>query len=289
MDVTSDTSPAIELVLVGHVGFTEQITPFGTGHGIGGSGYACAIGAGVGRQERIGLVAHIGDDFDVSWLYELGVDLEGVVAVPGKSPWLKIIEHTPAERSFVGDLGVACKAATDVFPNRYAHARHIHLATIPPSEQLIWVEAARSLGCTVSVDMFELWANECPEISRRLAHAADLVFMNEREYRLLFAAHPLPLGCLIIKNGARGACIRNVGRWTHVPAPSCKAVDTTGAGEVLAGSFLALRELGLTSEVSLAYAVRLASAKVVEFGFDGHALEHEISTIRSAVTRAIPT
>jgi sugar/nucleoside kinase (ribokinase family) len=72
-------------------------------------------------------------------------------------------------------------------------------------------------------------------------------------------------------------------RWTHVSAPQVDAVDTTGAGEVLAGAFLALGILGLAPEAALLYAVRLASAKVADFGFGSQRLHREISDIRSAV------
>lgn len=280
--------PAVELVLVGHFGFVEENTAYGETFGVGGSGYSCALGATVGRSEQVGVVAHIGDDFPIDVLEELGVDLRGASLVPGASPRLQIIEHTLTERSFSGTLGVASKPATDVFPPNYAEACHLHLATMPPDEQMTWLQMVRSQsGCSISVDVFEVWAREFTDLSRELCYSADLVFMNKEECRLLFSDHPLPSGTLIVKDGENGACAKNGDDWIHVPAPSCKAIDTTGAGEILAGAFLALRMLGLETEISLSYAVRLASAKVVDFGLSGQALRETISSVRSEIRRSL--
>ena len=60
--MTPDSS--IALVLVGHVGFAEDHTRFGSSLSHGGSGYACAVGAGAGDPGRVGVVAHVGEDFD---------------------------------------------------------------------------------------------------------------------------------------------------------------------------------------------------------------------------------
>ncbi len=277
-------SRPIDLVLVGHFGFTEQHTPFGSAYGLGGSGYACALGASVGHPGRIGIVAYIGEDFDLTVLDRMGIDRRGAITVPGSAPRLKITEYTPTDRSFVGDLGAASQPATDAFPPEYYGTRHLHLATMPPSEQLAWFKRVRPLSdCTISVDMFEIWASEFPDLSRELCYSADLVFMNEREHQLLFSEYPLPPCDFVVKNGADGAYLRSSGRWIHASAPPSDVVDTTNAGEILAGSFLALRALGVEPGAALTYSVRLASAKVVELGLEGRTLDQALSNIRSEV------
>jgi sugar/nucleoside kinase (ribokinase family) len=60
-------------------------------------------------------------------------------------------------------------------------------------------------------------------------------------------------------------------------------VDTTGAGEVLAGAFLSMRAMGVPDPVALRHAVAVASAKVTEFGVDGPHLRRAIESAHAAV------
>ncbi|HEY1487841.1 MAG TPA: PfkB family carbohydrate kinase, partial [Micromonosporaceae bacterium] len=230
----------VALVIIGHFGFAEDHTPSGSSLSYGGSGYACAVGAGAGDPGRVGVVAHIGADLDLDAIVKLGVDTRGAVRMPGLAPRLTITQHSATERSFRSELGVAATPATDAFPIAYASTRHVHLATTPPSEQLHWLRTIRQRlpGVTVSVDMFEATAAEFPDASRELCRLADLVFANEAERRTLFTDHPLPTTDMVLKNGAHGATLHTGVEILRAPAPACDVVDTTGAGEVLAGAFL---------------------------------------------------
>jgi ribokinase len=156
---------------------------------------------------------------------------------------------------------------------------------MPPQEQRAWLEFARTLNrCTTSVDMFEPTAMEAPDECRALCYSADLTFMNEEEWRLLFTGAPLPSGDIVLKRGPGGASVRSRGAWTHVPASPRTVLDSTGAGEFLAGAYLSIRAMGLPVEAALRYAVRAASAKVVEFGVDGENLRRTLARIHSEVT-----
>jgi len=64
-----------------------------------------------------------------------------------------------------------------------------------------------------------------------------------------------------------------------VPA-SVPVVDTTGAGDVLAGAFLALRSVGVDVRAALRHAVAIASASVVDFGVDGVDVQAALSHTR---------
>jgi ribokinase len=280
------TDPDIALVIVGHVGFAEDHTRFGSSLSYGGSGYACAVGAGVGDLSRVGVVAHIGEDFDTDALAKLGVDLRGAVIVDGRAPRLTITQHSTTERSFRSELGVAAWPAIDAFPSAYASARHVHLATMPLAEQEQWLDLVRDRlpGAAVSVDMFEAIAAESPERCRELCSRADLVFANEVERRMLFGDRPLHSVEAVFKDGANGATMRSHGNVLCVPAPVCETVvDTTGAGEVLAGAFLSLCAMGVPDAVALQHAVTVASAKVTEFGVDGPHLRRAIESAHAAV------
>jgi ribokinase len=275
----------IDLVLVGHFGLAEDRTPFGHAVSLGGSGYACAVGARAGDPGRTGIVANIGEDFATGSLDRLGVDKTGATFLSGSAPRLTITQFASGNRSFASNLGVAAFPQKGRFPEAYRKARHIHLATMPPSEQAHWLRVVRSKGGSrVSVDMFERTAMDLPEESRALCYSADLVFMNQREREILFDDHPLPQCDLLLKRGADGAAYRSSGNWLHAGAARCPEVDTTGAGEVLAGAFLSLRALGVSISCALRLAVAVASAKVTEFGVDGPNLRSALDRVHAAAT-----
>ena len=65
--------------------------------------------------------------------------------------------------------------------------------------------------------------------------------------------------------------------------PAAQVVDGTGAGEILAGTYLALRARGLPEGRALDNAVRAATSSVTEFGVDGPQLTRELTGIATAV------
>jgi len=58
-------------------------------------------------------------------------------------------------------------------------------------------------------------------------------------------------------------------------------MDSIGAGEILAGAFLALRALGLAEDRALRYAVEAATRSVTEFGVAGPAVTRELGRVRA--------
>jgi ribokinase len=229
-------------------------------------------------------VARIGEDFDVAAIERLGVDQTGVAIAPGPAPRLTINQLPGGDRTFVSRLGVAASPQNSTFPPAYRKAGHVHLATMPPVEQLHWLHRVREVSdCSISVDMFEATAADMPEESRSLCYSADLVFMNERERQLLFSTHSRPAAGILLKLGPEGAAYEDRTRCIRVPAPPVAAIDTTGAGEVLAGAFLSLRAVGVAIPEALTFAVEIASAKVTEFGVDGPNLRRAIAGVRAKV------
>jgi sugar/nucleoside kinase (ribokinase family) len=70
-----------------------------------------------------------------------------------------------------------------------------------------------------------------------------------------------------------------------VKAPPADEVDPIGAGEILAGAFLALRARGLAEDRALSYAVAAASRSVTEFGVAGPGVTRELNRVREELTR----
>jgi sugar/nucleoside kinase (ribokinase family) len=277
-------SAPVDLVLIGHVGSAIDRTPRGTAAYTGGSGFAAAFAAsallGHGVGHGVGLVAQVGRDFDLTSLHMLPVDMRGVAIRPGTSASFVIDQFPDGTLSFHSDLGVAAEPEVRLFPPSYAAARYVHLGSAPPEQQRAWLDYLRGQGCRaqISVDMFEPFVAKEPETCRQICDAADLIFLNEAEYRALYSSPPS--APTLLKHGRAGAEFLASGVRHQAPAPPVDELDSVGAGEILAGAFLALRARGLAEDRALSYAVAAAARSVTEFGVAGPAVTRELHRIR---------
>lgn len=265
--------PRVTLVFAGHLGFASDSTPHGYTTSLGGSAYACAWGVTAVDglvNISIGLAAQIGDDFPLDSLRATDVSQAGLTVARGPSPRFEIFQYSERERRVLMRLGVA--EHPDPLPalERYPSIRHLHLATMPPAHQWAWMRACRQRypSATISVDMFESTVRSDTATSVQLCRAADMSFMNADEQSVLAAAGWKPIGPSIVKFGADGAEYRDAESVVRERAAPVEAVDTTGAGEILAAVYLAYRSAGRTIRDSLRRAVKAASESVERFGVE---------------------
>jgi len=254
-----------------------------------GSAYGFAVGASLfAERGNVGIVTRIGDDLDYDPYETLrndGIDTTGVSVVKGGKTALLTIDEDPKSHAWsftVEDYGVAGQVDTASFPQSYLHAKHIHLATFHPERQLEWIAYLKSPDRfpgnppTISVDLFLPFVEKFPAKSHAVASSADLVFINQDENRampetLIFsrisAGRPM-----IVKTGRGGAYyVHDQGAkflGIHVPATKVNVVDTTGAGEVLAGVYLAQRIRDIDRRIALRDAASVASQVVTNYGID---------------------
>lgn len=280
----------VDLVIIGHLGINDESSPHGGIRAPGGAGYGSARGASVLDPSHVGLVASIGVDYDLHSLSLMGIDTRGLVVLNGPSAHFRVVQHSDGSRSFSADLGVASQTAPFKFPADYARAKHVHICSAPPNQQLQWIEFLGGIPGTrtVSVDAFEHYALNEPEKSRVALASCDLAFMNDEERRLLFGARPLPRVPTVLKHGSRGASYIDGCHVHRAPTHAVNAVDTTHAGEILAGVFLALRLASVDPATALSHAVRAATAKVTQFGVDGERLLKVLTEIRATVRHMRP-
>ena len=277
------------MVLIGHVGFATNRTANGTKTSLGGAGYATAVAASALLMGQVGLVSQVGQDLDFAALSRLNLDMAGVSALPGASARFYIHQFDDGTRSFMSELGVATTPRLDLFPAAYFRTKYVHLGTAPASQQLAWLRFLRDNGCTaqISVDMFEHFVSTEPDACREASDLADMIFLNQVEYHGLYGENYFPKAPTILKHGPGGADFIADGMSHHVSAPTVPEVDPIGAGEVLAGTFLALRARGVQEIEALNYAVSAATSSVTESGVDGPELAKGLAFIQRQLPSAL--
>lgn len=274
----------IKTVFVGDVAFNTDITPHGTRTSIGGAAYYCAAGAiaaahTIDQLKAVGIVATVGDDFDLDPLAQENIDLRGTSVISGgKTCEFTLTQHLDNSREFEARRNVADPINTQTFPSDYEGAKHIHLATSLPQNYQIWQTYLRDrTHAIISADAFEAFALEFPELSIIALNNADLIFINEAEANILSKSGQLRTNVpWVFKHGRDGAEYIDGSKLIRVRAPKVRAVENTGAGDVLAGAFLNLLSHGYDTEHALTIAVGIASDSVTQFGVE-HLLKKPLS------------
>ena len=142
------------------------------------------------------------------------------------------------------------------------------------------IDVARGANLAVAYDTnyrARLWP---PARAREVIHdavrRARYVFVSQEDGEALTELrHPdalidfyLALGpeLVILKQGRAGALLATAQGRLHLPAPAVAAVDSTGAGDVLAGAFLARILAGDEPESAARYAVTAAALSTMGYG-----------------------
>lgn len=200
--------------------------------GKGGNQAVAAARAGA----SVSLVAALGTDAAAeglrAHLRANGVDLAGVVSVPGPSGSAAIIVDSGAENCIVVAPGANAHLNLNSAEIRSVVADSdvvLLQLEIPMDTVTAAARVAREAGALVIV-------NASPAIDdlADLDGLADVVIVNETEAEgWLTGSATAPH--LVITRGSRGASHIVDGNRVDVPAPPVEPVDTTGAGDVFAG------------------------------------------------------
>ncbi|MGZ4632714.1 MAG: PfkB family carbohydrate kinase, partial [Actinomycetes bacterium] len=202
----------------------------------GGKGANQAVAAArAGAVVR--LVGCVGDDADgadyVDRLAAQGVDTSTVRRVVGVPTGTALVTVDDAgENSIVVAPGANARVTAD-------DVRAVVLA--PGDVVLVQLEvpldvvAAAARHATAHAARLVLNLAPFAELPAAVLGAADPVVANEHEAAQLRATP----GSLAVTLGARGARWQRGGEVSEVPAPAVDAVDTTGAGDVFAGTLAA--------------------------------------------------
>ncbi|OBI79954.1 ribokinase [Mycobacterium sp. E740] len=200
--------------------------------GKGGNQAVAAARAGA----AVRLVAALGDDGVAeqlrSHLGANGVGLDGLVTVPGASGSAVIVVDSSAENTIVVAPGANAALSVESPDVRAVIADSdvvLLQLEIPVATAIAAARIARAAGAVVIVNASP--AGAPPHDLLALSESADVVVVNETEA----AEWHWPVPHLVITRGPRGASYLGDGERFVVPAPTVRAVDTTGAGDVFAG------------------------------------------------------
>jgi sugar/nucleoside kinase (ribokinase family) len=231
-------------------------------------GMAGNVAAALARLgSRVRVLSRIGDDADgafaVESLEKVGVDTRHVARIEGVATFSCISLLTPdGEKSLVKLMTSAYRPdAGDVTEAALDEVRHLHLTSIGDLALCRRVvQAARSSGATVSLDIERA---DCPEDAAVLLASIegfDLIFCNAESRAFVDAALKRPLAgivaAVVTTLGADGAQVQTAEGPISSPGFKPKIVDTTGAGDCFAAASLHAR---LTARMDWPDALRFAN------------------------------
>lgn len=203
-----------------------------------------------------------------------GLDLRRVMTVPGRGCRFGLTYDRDGQVTAVdADYGVAdaltAHAVTVVADRRYDRW---HVACRRPLDTARVLPRIAAAERPFSLDFHLASAAEQIGAASALLPQADVVFVNAAEHRVL--ARHVDLGTLpavVVSDGPRDAALLRYGRpvATAVP-PVITAREITGAGDTLAGTFLALTSHGASDRDALTGAVAAASRRAASPGLRLH-------------------
>jgi sugar/nucleoside kinase (ribokinase family) len=268
-----------ELLVVGSIALDHLEGSFGAVDGqLGGSALYFALAASLLRPVR--LHAPVGRDGEEAVRATVGgrpIDLEGLAVVD--APTYRWRARDAGGRNV--DLGSDDRVYSAWRPSPPSgFSGWAFVGSLPPRHQL---DAAIALPAArlVAADAMKSYAADARATVHELIQTVGWFFCNEEEARTLGEdpADPARLRMrwglegLCLKVGARGAIVSTRAGSVSLPAAPVDAVDTTGAGDALAGGFLASWSLAggdpETLLPALAHGIACASFAVEGVGVTG--------------------
>lgn len=213
---------------------------------------------------RVGMVGKIGNDFDISNFSGYNIDLSGIKQINKPTTKFYTIWNTSdgQDREVTGEV---CKEMTVSFkdiPKKFLRAKHFHLTTAEPSNQLEIIKFLRqNTNATISVDTIDDFSEQIS--CREVFDNVDIAFID-KEYSNLINCKA---NRKIIKYGKKGCLYWSKEKSFPVYSQVIEnVVDKTGAGDCLNGVFLNLIVNGVNEEKALRVAVDVATESIKHNG-----------------------
>jgi sugar/nucleoside kinase (ribokinase family) len=183
-----------------------------------------------------------------------------------------LIDETRGERVVLWDRALGLGLRPGEIPDaRLREARLVHVDDVDEEAAIDVAARARAAGRPVTSDIERVGARtralvaavSVPIFAEHVAEALTGEADPERACRALRRDHD---GLLCVTRGARGAALLDGDTWHQAQAPEVTVVDTTGAGDVFRGAFIAALLASATPERILAVAVAAAAESCTREG-----------------------
>lgn len=263
------------LAVVGYTTIDININPKKKSVLPGGAAYFFAISASL-FTKKIGLVTRIGGDFKSKFLLSRVLE-KGIKKIKNGKTMKSIQTYHSltdlTDRSIDWEWGVAPSLSVKDIPvNWLKSAKWVHVATMPPAHQQKFVrflkKKAPQAKMSIDTDLVFLKDKKNLKIIKTNFRAADLVFVNRREYAILKLFLD-KLKQLVVKLDEAGAKYLEKGETIcQVKAKEVKVKEVTGAGDIFAGAFIANQYLGKPIRQCLKIATNLATKSVTKEGVE---------------------
>ena len=241
----------MSLTVVGSVAYDGVETPHGKiDRMLGGAGTYISLAASFFTE--VGLVGVVGDDFDPAdeaLLAGHGVDLDGLVQVPGKTfYWSGVYSDDMNDRTTrTTELNVFADFNPEL-PAYYRSKPYLFLGNIHPSLQK-QVRDQMKAPRFVGGDTMNFWIDGARDDLAQAIAQWDLILINDSEARQLSGEYNLRNAAkkildmgprtVVIKRGEYGAILFRPEGYFVAPGFLLETVfDPTGAGDSFAGGFM---------------------------------------------------
>lgn len=262
----------INLVIVGNIAFDVNTFPK-RNNGIdeivtnnGGAGYYSLIPASL--YTKTGIVARVGNDFDLINLKNDNIDLSGLKVIndfPTTKFYHTYLTDDGQTRTFRPEVCEECMIGVFDFPKEYFKAKYIHIATNFPVVQMQFIDLIRkNSNAIISIDTHEAYIEKDTNYIKRVFDKVDIAFIDKEFNELLDCKAPIK----IIKMGKKGCKYINKDNKFISSVTETEVIDKTGAGDVVAGVFLAMLSNGKDPKTSLNEAVKIATKSINNYGVD---------------------
>ena len=243
-----------KLLVIGTMAYDAIETPFGkTGRILGG----CATYIGLAASQfdtQCGLVSVIGDDFEdthLDLLKGVGLDLAGVVSIPGEKTFFwsgKYHNDLNSRTTLETQLNVLTKFKP-VVPDHFKDASIVLLGNLDPNLQLEVLDQMEAKPSLVVMDTMNCWIDSYRDKLDEVIGRVDVISINDEEARQITETHSLVEAAqklhamgpsyVIIKKGEHGALLFHDQKIFCAPAlPLEEVFDPTGAGDSFIGGFV---------------------------------------------------
>lgn len=256
-----------KLVIIGDIAYETIIIGGKEYKSIGGSGYYSAIGALAAKNKDFKLVSNVGYDFNLNDLKQLNINTDFINKVESATTARFLTEYKNKTRLFSCDDYILNYSNYSII-NRLIKANIIYFSGSNPKRQLAWIHKLKekNYNGTIASDIFDLYCKRYPKETMEVISNSDVVFMNNEEMNIIcYSLYGEQTA--IIKNGGNGASFINKKRCFSVyPDKQVKAIDTNGAGDILAGVYLSNLLSNKNALDSLQNAVNIATNSVIKKG-----------------------